>query len=117
MNEEALDRLLSAMAHSGRRRMLDLLIAAPGISIKALASHFDMSRVAVLKHVQVLEAAQLVLSRKEGRTRHLFFNAVPIQQIHDRWTDRYSAFWSERMIDLKQRVEGRANEQENHKSA
>lgn len=117
MKEDDLDRLLSAMAHSGRRRMIDLLIAAPGMSLKALASHFDMSRVAVLKHVRVLEEAQLVLSRKEGRTRQLFFNAVPIQQIHDRWTDQYSAFWSEQMIDIKNRVEGRAYEQEQHKSA
>jgi DNA-binding transcriptional ArsR family regulator len=117
MREEDLDQLLSAMAHSGRRRMLDLLIAAPGISIKALASHFEMSRVAVLKHVRVLEEAQLVLSRKEGRTRQLFFNSVPIQELHDRWTTKYSAFWSERLVDLKSRVEGRAENRENHKSA
>lgn len=117
MDEQALDRLLAALAHAGRRRMLDLLMAAPGMSLKALASHFEMSRVAVLKHVNVLEEAELVLSRKVGRARELYFNPVPIQLLHDRWTTQYSAFWSERMVDLKARVERRARESEDHKSA
>jgi len=105
------DRVFSALAHAGRRRMLDLVMGAPGMSVRALASHFDMSRVAVLKHVQVLERAQLLLSRKRGRVRHLYFNPVPIQLIHDRWTTRYSAFWSERMADIKSRVEQGAAEE------
>jgi DNA-binding transcriptional ArsR family regulator len=107
MSSAPLDRLFAALAHPGRRRMLDLLVESPGLGVKALASHFDMSRVAVLKHVQLLEEAELVLSRKEGRTRHLFFNAVPIQLVYDRWTTQYSAFWSERVADIKTRVEAR----------
>ncbi len=117
MNEDALDRVLAALAHAGRRRMIDLVLAAPGLSVKALASHFDISRIAVIKHLQVLEAAQLILSRKVGRTRQLFFNPIPIQQIHDRWTTSYSAFWSERMVDLKTRVEGRRIQKEDHRRA
>lgn len=114
---EQVDSLLAALAHSGRRRMLDLLIAHPGMSVKALASHFEMSRVGVLKHVQTLEEVELVLSCKEGRVRHLFFNPVPIQLLHDRWTDKYSRFWSERMVDIKARVERRALDREENQSA
>ena len=117
MSPESIDRLLAALAHSGRRRMLDLLMSMPGMNVKALASHFEMSRIAVLKHLRVLEEAELVLSRKVGRVRELFFNPVPIQLMHDRWTDQYSAFWSERMVDLKSRVEGRAQDSEENKSA
>lgn len=117
MNDEDVDTLLAAMAHPARRRMLDLLMAAPGMGVTALATHFDMSRIAVQKHVAVLERAGLVLSEKQGRTRHLHFNAVPIQQLHDRWTTKYSAFWAERMTDIKARVEGRAADQEENKSA
>jgi predicted transcriptional regulator len=117
MNEIRVDALLSALAHRGRRRMLDLLMAAPGMSVKALSSHFEMSRIAVLKHIRVLEETELILSRKTGRTRYLFFNPIPIQQMHDRWTSQYSAFWSERMVDIKSRVEQRVAEQEEHKSA
>jgi len=117
MNDERTDLLLSALAHSGRRRMLDLLMEAPGMSVKALASHFEMSRIGVLKHIRVLEEAELVLSRKSGRTRSLFFNPIPIQLMHDRWTTQYSAFWTERMVDIKARVEERVAEQKDHKSA
>ena len=102
------DQLFQALAHQARRQMLDLLQAAPGLSVAALASHFDISRIAVMKHLKVLEAAQLVLSKKAGRERHLFFNPVPIQMVYDRWTDKYSAFWSARLVDLKTRVESQS---------
>ena len=92
-------------------------MARPGQHVAELAEHFDMSRVGVLKHVQVLEEAGLVLSKKEGRERHLFFNPIPVQELHDRWTTQYSAFWTERMADIKARLERRAAESEDHKSA
>lgn len=117
MNEDQTDRLLAALAHTGRRQMLDLLMDEPGMSMKELASHFDVSRIAVLKHVRVLEKAELVLSRKEGRVRHLFFNAMPLQLMHDRWTDQYSAFWGGHMADIKSRVEKRAAKNKDKKSA
>ncbi len=116
MKDGQVDHVFAALAHAARRRMLDLLLEAPGISVKALSSHFPVSRIAVMKHLRVLETAELVLSKKEGRTRQLFFNPVPIQLIHDRWTTKYSAFWAERIVDLKSRVETRAAGKE-HKSA
>ena len=103
------DLVFAALAHPARRRMLDLLVAAPGASVKAIASHFDISRIAVMKHLANLEAANLVLSEKHGRTRKLYFNSIPIQEIYDRWTTQYGAFWSERMTDLQARVEARAD--------
>jgi len=112
MQASDVDLLFSTLAHAGRRRMLDLVMAAPGMSVSALATHFEMSRIAVLKHVQALEAAELLLSKKEGRTRHLYFNPVPIQLIHDRWTTKYSEFWAGRMVDIQARVERRASGEE-----
>lgn len=88
--------------------MLDLLQEAPGISIAALTSHFEMSPVGVLKHVRILEGAGLVHSVKQGRVRKLYFNAMPIQLIYDRWTDRYSQFWAGRLSDFKSRIESHA---------
>ncbi len=58
-----------------------------------------------MKHLAVLEEAELLLSKKEGRERKLFFNAVPIQQIYDRWTDQYSSFWAGHLTDIAARVE------------
>ncbi len=117
MKSHDIDDLLSALAHAERRRMLDLLMEAPGMGVSALASHFAMSRIAVQKHLRVLERVELVLSRKQGRTRHLFFNPIPIQQIHDRWTTKYSAFWSERVVDIKTRVEAAIRDRKENKSA
>ena len=57
---------------------------------------------------EVVRAAGLVISEKEGRTRRLWFNPVPIQQIYDRWTSQYGSFWAERVTDVKGRVEARA---------
>ena len=85
------------------------MVLAPGCSVKAIASHFDISRIAVMKHLGTLESANLVLSEKEGRTRRLYFNPIPIQEIYDRWTTQYSSFWAERMSDLQARVEARAS--------
>ena len=60
-----------------------------------------------MKHLRVLEDANLIVSRKEGRTRKLFFNAVPIQLIYDRWTTEYSALWAERLTRVKYTVEAK----------
>ena len=107
------DLVFAALAHPARRRMLDLLVEAPGMTVKALASHFDFSRIAAQKHLKTLEAAGLVLSEREGRQRRLFFNAVPIQLIYERWTDQYGRFWAGRMSDIQARVEARAQGRKN----
>jgi len=99
------DLVFAALAHPARRRVLDLLVMRPGMTVKAVASHFDISRIAVMKHLATLESAGLVLSEKEGRERRLFFNPVPIQQIYDRWTDQYSSFWAGRLVDIQSRVQ------------
>jgi len=102
------DAVFNALAHPVRRRVLDLLTASPGMSVKGVASHFEMSRIGVMKHLSALERAGLVLSERDGRTRRLYFNVIPIQQIYDRWTDDYSSFWAGRMTDVQARVQ--ANE-------
>lgn len=106
------DRVFAALAHAARRRVLDLLQLSPGMTVRAVASHFDISRIAVMKHLAALEDAGLILSEKHGRERRLFFNPVPIQQIYDRWTDQYSAFWAGRMTDIQARVEAAAEQKE-----
>lgn len=102
------DALFAALASAERRRMLDLVVAQPGLHIAALGSHFAMSDVAVLKHVKVLEAAGLLITERSGRQRRLYFNVMPIQAIYERWTDAYSSFWAGEIADIKSRVEARA---------
>ncbi len=102
-----MDQLFSALAHRDRRQMLDLIQQMPGCSVQDVAKYFDCSRIMVMKHLDVLMAAELVISRKVGRRRELFFNAVPIQMIYDRWTTEYSRFWATKALDLKFAIESR----------
>jgi len=107
MNRD-MDAVFQALANEHRRRMLDIVKDQPGLAVGLLASHFDVSRIAVMKHLNVLESAGLVISEKEGRTRRLYFNATPIQMIHDRWTTQYSAYWAGNLTRIKYLAEARA---------
>ncbi len=108
--DDSLDHVFQALAHADRRRILDILHRDPGCNVGALAKHFDVSRVAIMKHLTVLERADLVLSEKTGRQRRLYFNPVPIQLIYERWTDEYSALWASHVTSLKHRIERRADD-------
>ena len=112
ITDRDMDATFHALASSARREMLDVVNEQPGIPVGRLASHFDVSRIAVMKHLAVLEKANLVVSRKEGRVRKLYFNAVPIRMIYERWTDEYSNRWSQFVTDLKFRAESRQGDKD-----
>ena len=107
LNDHDMDAVFQALAHESRRRMLDIIKGQPGIGVGALATDFDVSRIAVMKHLATLEEANLIISEKMGRTRKLYFNAAPIQMIHDRWTTEYSAYWAGKLTRIKYLSEAR----------
>lgn len=102
---EDVDSVFQALAHETRRAILDHLRDRPGLPVGELAARFDVSRIAVMNHLRVLTDAGLVTSRKEGRSRHLYLNALPLQLIHERWIDGYSAHWLDRMSLIKATAE------------
>ena len=102
-----MDAVFQALGNASRRRMLDIVKDQPGIAVGVLASEFDVSRIAVMKHLAVLEEANLVVSEKDILTRRLYFNAVPIQMIHERWTTEYSAHWAGQLTRIKYVAETR----------
>ena len=77
------------------------------MTVGEMAVEFDVSRIAVMKHLAVLEEAKLLISEKEGRSRRLYLNLIPIQMIYDRWTTEYSAYWSGQMTRIKYLAEAR----------
>jgi DNA-binding transcriptional ArsR family regulator len=89
MSAETLDLVFQSLASRSRRRIIDILKQRPGANVNEVSQHFDTSRIAVMKHLAVLEEARLIVSEKVGRTRRLYFNAEPIQQICQRWTSEY----------------------------
>lgn len=112
ITNDDMDSIFQALAHVTRRAMLDYVRADPGLSVGQLASHFDVSRIAVMNHLAVLEKAGLVISEKDGRSRRLYLNAMPIQDIHARWTDTYSAHWADRVNIIKHAAEAAARQLE-----
>jgi len=107
MESDAMDAVFRALASESRRRILDIVKDRPGCSVNHVAGYFDESRINVMKHLRVLEEAGLIHSEKQGRTRKLYFNCVPIQLIHERWTTEYSAMWAGQLTRVKYRVESK----------
>ncbi|TDE09657.1 ArsR/SmtB family transcription factor [Jiangella asiatica] len=99
------DRVFKALADPTRRFLLDLLFARDGRTLTELESELEMTRYGVMKHLRVLEDANLVVTRRSGREKFHFLNPVPIQQIHDRWIDKYTEHHTSALIDLKDELE------------
>jgi uncharacterized protein YndB with AHSA1/START domain/DNA-binding transcriptional ArsR family regulator len=94
-----------ALADPTRRALLDALFEQDGQSLAALAAPHQMTRIAVAKHLRLLEEAGLIVSRRQGREKLHFLNAVPIRLIHDRWVSKYTESWAAGLAGLKQELE------------
>jgi len=110
VNETELDALFLALASATRRRILDVVLQSPGCTAGFVADHFDISRIAVLKHLNVLEEAGLLISQKQGRERLLYMNPVPLQLVQERWSSQYGEFWASRLTRLKHTIESAARQ-------
>lgn len=104
MNNEDLTSVFKALSHPSRREILDWLKNGP-MSTSDICDKFSESRFAVMKHLDILEKAKLVVSRKQGRIRMNFFNAIPIQQLYNRWVNRYESQLSTSLVNLKEKLE------------
>jgi len=84
------DLVFKAMAGEDRRKILDLLHQCP-MTTGEICKHLDwLDRCTVMQHLQVLENARLVISRKKGRCRWNYLDVGPIQRIHERWISGYT---------------------------
>ncbi len=84
---------------------MDIVKTNPGITLLELCEHFDFSRYAVMKHLKVLEEANLIVHRWEGKFKHFYLNTIPIQMIYDRWLSEYTRFWSPHLTKLQYTLE------------
>jgi DNA-binding transcriptional ArsR family regulator len=105
MAEADLSEVFKALADPTRRFLLDLLFARDGRTLTELESELEMTRFGVMKHLKVLEAANLVVTRRSGREKLHFLNPVPIRQLHDRWIDKYTERNVTALLDLKNELE------------
>jgi DNA-binding transcriptional ArsR family regulator len=99
------DLVFKALADSSRRFLLDLLHKRDGQTLGELEWELEMTRFGVMKHLKVLEEAGLIVTRRAGREKLHYLNAVPIRLIHDRWIDKYRERELSALADLKATLE------------
>jgi uncharacterized protein YndB with AHSA1/START domain/DNA-binding transcriptional ArsR family regulator len=86
-----MESAFKALADPSRRLLLDRLFDRDGQTLGELCRHLPgMTRFGVMRHLEVLEAADLVTTRRAGREKRHYLNPVPIRLIHDRWISKYA---------------------------
>ncbi len=107
------DRVWKALADSTRRAVLDALADGP-LTTGDLVERFpELCRTAVMKHLDVLVEANLVVPRREGRQRWNDLNPAPIQAVCDRWVSRHVS----RLASAMGRLKGLVEEQQRPEAA
>ena len=102
--DEQLDTIFHALSHRTRRALLRRLASGPAM-VTELAEPFAMTRIAVTKHLRVLESAGLVSRTVEGRVHRCSMDARPLREA-ERWLDEYRAFWTDKLESLARFAEG-----------
>ncbi|MEM6381271.1 MAG: SRPBCC domain-containing protein [Pseudomonadota bacterium] len=108
---DRVDVIFKALGDETRRHLLDELRRKDGQTLSELeavmSTHVSMTRFGIMKHLRVLEDASLVVTRKSGRFKHHFLNAVPLQEVIDRWIEPLIVKPAAKgMLDLKAALEG-----------
>ncbi|MFC0010362.1 ArsR/SmtB family transcription factor [Devosia nitrariae] len=101
-----MDAIFKALSDPTRRALLDSLRKRDGQTLTELEAGLGMTRFGVMKHLAVLEDANLVITRKAGRFKYHYLNAAPIQEVADRWIAPYAKPLARFAMDLKNVLEG-----------
>jgi len=100
-----LDAVWKALSDPTRRAILDLLHKGPQRTTQIVEAFPQLTRFGVMKHIDVLRDAGLIITREEGRERVNSLNPAPIRQIYERWVSRYQEFWADSLLRLKDEFE------------
>lgn len=103
------DAVFKALADPSRRQLLDRLHARNGQTLGELCQGLEMSRQAVTKHIAVLEGANLVAWKRQGREKLHFINPVPINRIAERWIGKFEERRLAALSALKSTLEGESS--------
>ncbi|MGA9545970.1 MAG: helix-turn-helix domain-containing protein [Candidatus Sulfotelmatobacter sp.] len=102
---DELDAVWKALSDATRRAILDFLRDRPRTTTEIVEAFPHLSRFGVMKHLDVLRAAQLVQTREAGRQRVNSLNVVPIRQIYERWVGPFQELWSGQLLRIKDLAE------------
>lgn len=94
-----------ALSDKTRRAILDLLREKEKTT-GDICRHFKkLTRYGVMKHLNILQKADLIIIKREGKNRWNHINPLPIQEIYERWVKKYEAGWSSYLINFKNNME------------
>ena len=100
-----MEDVFRALGDPSRRLLLDKLFERDGQTLGDLVAHLEMSRFGVMKHLKVLEEANLVVTRKVGREKYHYLNPVPIREMQERWVSKFAEPWVSALTGLKATLE------------
>lgn len=104
-----MEHIFKALADPTRRKLLDALRHKDGQTLTDLGASLDMTRFGVMKHLRQLEDANLIVTRKSGRFKYHYLNALPLQELMDRWVAPFLQPQAKALIDLKTKLEKDTN--------
>jgi DNA-binding transcriptional ArsR family regulator len=99
------DRVFKALSAATRRDILDVLKDKPQTTGELCARFPVLDRCTVMEHLKILEGADLVIVKREGRERWNHLNPLPIKHIYDRWIGAYAGRAVEMLDRLKTDLE------------
>ena len=100
------DAVFRALADASRRQLLDRLHRKNGQTLGELCQGLEMTRQAVTKHLAILEEANLVAVKRQGREKLHFINPVPINDLAERWMEKFERPRLKALARLKRELEG-----------
>jgi DNA-binding transcriptional ArsR family regulator len=104
-DDGTLDRTFAALAHPTRRAILSRLASDGSASVSELAEPFDVSLMAISKHLKVMEEAGLIRREKDGRVQRCSFEPDALATA-SRWIEMHRTFWTEQLDSLAAYLEG-----------
>ncbi len=107
--------MFKALADHHRRHLLDLLSQLDGQTLSELSSHLPMSRFGAMKHLDILEEAGLITTRKVGREKRHYLRPAPMQDVAE-WLEGYRQLWEERMDRLESYLRELQQQEQEHKN-
>jgi len=102
---ERKEAIFKALADYRRREILDLLKDQPQTTGDICKRFKDLDRCTVMQHLGVLEKAELIIVRREGRNRWNYLNPLPIKEIYDRWISQYATHALDILARMKHDLE------------
>ena len=103
--EDKYDLIFKALGDTRRREILDLLKVRERTTGELCERFRQLDRCTVMQHLRVLEKADLIIVKRDGRLRWNYINPLPIKELHDRWIGGYADSAVELLARIKREIE------------